>query len=65
MTITTEMVVVAAMFFVLGWVAHIGWDLLVEALFGAIDGARSILVDVFAVIGAVAVAVLVGYLVTN
>jgi hypothetical protein len=63
--IDTQTMVVAVLFFLLGWFGHIGWDLLCDWFFDMVDGTHSLLVDVFAAIGAVTVAVVIGYAVTH
>lgn len=57
--------VTVAVVFAVGWFAHMGWDALCDFVLDAADGARSVLVDVFAVVGALTVAVFVGYVVTH
>lgn len=65
MKFETGEVVLAVVFFVLGWLACTGWDALCDWVAEKTGHASSMVGDVFALIGAVTVAVGIGYWVTN
>jgi hypothetical protein len=63
--ITTHDVIIAVLFLVIGWFLHILWDVVCDWIADVTDSAHSLLYDVFAIIGVVAVAVAIGYAVTH
>lgn len=65
MTVTTHDMVIAVAFLVVGWLAHMGWQALCDLIMDATGRAGGFIGDLFAVIGVVAVCLLIGWLVTT
>jgi len=64
-TVTAHDVVIAVLFTIVGWLAHMGWQELCDMLWTATGRAAGLLGDLFALIGVVAVCALIGWAVTN
>lgn len=65
MTVTTRDAVIAGLFLVVGWLAHRGWQALCDLLLDATGRAGGFIGDLFAIIGVLAVCLLIGWLVTT
>jgi hypothetical protein len=63
--VTTRDVVIAVLFLVIGWCGHLVWDAICGWAEEAFDTGRSVVYDFFALAGAVAIAVGIGYWATH
>lgn len=61
MTITSQLVTVAGVFLVLGWVLHMIWDGLLDAFYEMTGWVTSIAWDLFAILGILAVVSAIGF----
>jgi len=64
-TVTTHDVVIAILFTIVGWLAHMGWQELCDAVWHATGRAGGLIGDLFALIGVVAVCFVIGWWFTH
>jgi hypothetical protein len=63
--VSTQNIVIAVLFLLVGWVLHMMWDRLVDWMYDATGFASSIMWDVLAIIGILTVCVGVGFVVVH